>query len=187
MDEKGLADGASGAPAGVERRVGVLEDHLDFAPERLQLIAAVPQDVFPIDEDLSRRGILQPHDQPPQGRLPAAAFPHEAERLPPVHLEVHAVDGLHNVVLAAEKPAPNGKMFPHTADVNQYVSHTVCPSIQSFSLQSCLVYLSVLSVWSLRGAKRRSNLERIHFDRWICHVSRGSARNDSFSYSSLRH
>ena len=64
-------DGAHGVP-GIERRVGVLEDHLDLAAQRTHL--ALPQvgDVAAVNHDPAAGRLVQPDQQAACGGLPAA-------------------------------------------------------------------------------------------------------------------
>ena len=68
--ERGADDGADRVP-GIERGVGILEDHLDLAPQRAHL--ALPQmgDVMAVDHDLAAGRFVQPGQQAAGGGLPA--------------------------------------------------------------------------------------------------------------------
>ena len=83
---EGKGDVLSDGPVGVE---GVaLEDHRDPpGPGR-----HVPVHALARDEDLARRGTLQPRDHAEQGRLAAAGGAEQDEQLALTDREVHAVD-----------------------------------------------------------------------------------------------
>ncbi len=104
MSER-LADDVADRHAGVERGVGVLEDHLDVAPHRLQRPAGQPGDVLALVADLARGGPLQVHQHPGHRRLAAAGLADDAQRLAPVQVEGDAVDRLDGADLPPEQDA----------------------------------------------------------------------------------
>ena len=69
--ERGAYDPSDRVP-GVERRVGVLEDHLDLAPQRAHLALTQVRDVVAVDHDLAAGRLVQPDQQAAGGGLPAA-------------------------------------------------------------------------------------------------------------------
>jgi len=56
MDDEGLFQDLAHGHAGVERRIGVLEDDLDLAPQLLQALAGDPGQVFPREDDAAPGG-----------------------------------------------------------------------------------------------------------------------------------
>jgi len=123
VNQQRLPDGAAGAAARVERRIGVLEDHLDLAPEGFQLLPAVAQDVLALEQDLSGSRGLEPDDKPAQRGLAAPALAHEAQGLPAVDGKVHPVDGLDGGLPSADRRALDGEMLSKAPDVDENVSH----------------------------------------------------------------
>ena len=74
-------DGLSDGPARIERTVGVLEDDLHAAPQRVQLRARNRREVGVADHDAPARRLDQPRDAARDGRLAGTGFPDDAERL----------------------------------------------------------------------------------------------------------
>jgi hypothetical protein len=92
-DERLADDGAHGHPR-VQRRVGVLEDDLEVAPERAERPLVHGRDVLALEPDLAGRRLDEPQDAAARRRLPASRLAHEPERLAGVDLEGHPVDGV---------------------------------------------------------------------------------------------
>src|SRR5207245_10001214 len=79
VDPERLGDDRARGLARVERRVGVLEDHLDLAAERLQLTPPEPRDVATAVFDSPARRFEQARDEPRGGALAAAGVADEPE------------------------------------------------------------------------------------------------------------
>ena len=99
-----VGDDRPHALARVERRVRILEDHLDLAPKRAQLPRSEMLDRPPLEDDLAVGRLEQAHDRAAQRRLAAAGLTHEPERLPFANREAHVVDGVHARDLALHDP-----------------------------------------------------------------------------------
>ena len=100
-----LADDLAHALAGIQRRVGILEDHLHLAPNRSEL-APVPSDEFLAAEPHRARGRRrQLQDGPTQRRLSATGFADQAQCLTLVEGEAHAVHRPHPADLAVDEDA----------------------------------------------------------------------------------
>ena len=63
------------------------------------------RDVLAVEDDAPARGLDGAQDEPPGGRLAAAALPDEAERLPGLDGEADAVDGAHDAPRPSQQPA----------------------------------------------------------------------------------
>ena len=100
---------AAHALARVQRRVGVLEDHLHVAPRRPQLRAAERGDVAAVELDPPRGQLGEPQQRAPQRRLAAARLADEAERLARLHLERDAVDCAHGGDVAPHHAVAAGR------------------------------------------------------------------------------
>ena len=81
MEPHRVADDLADALARVQRRVGVLEDHLDLARAGAQLAAREPDELLALELDRARRSARAAADRAAQRRLAAAGLPDEAERL----------------------------------------------------------------------------------------------------------
>ena len=96
VDEQGLSHQIEKRHARIERGEGILKDHLHLATQRPQLLPAQPAHVDhraigDPHEDLPARRLDGPHDAPCGGRLPAAAFSDQTERLAFVDVKIDAV------------------------------------------------------------------------------------------------
>ena len=115
-----------GAHPRVERRVGVLEDHLHVAPRRPHLAGRIGEHVVaPIAH--FARGRLDQAQHAAAGRaLAAAGFADQAERLALVDREADAVDRLHDGA-AAEQAAAAREMLGEVAHLDERLAHRVAP------------------------------------------------------------
>ncbi len=102
MEPKRIADDVSHPLAGVERRVGVLEDHLHLPPKRLELSPPQPDDLAPVEAHRARGRLEKLEDGAAQGGLPAAGFADQAERLALGDVEADPVHGAHAADLVVE-------------------------------------------------------------------------------------
>ena len=117
MEVERLAYGLAYGHAGVQRRVGILEDRPDLSAVTLGRAGIEGREVLPVEEDRPLGGLQQLEDAPGDGRLPASGLADEAERLPAANGEAHLVDGLHVADGALEdEPSGDGKVLaqiPH--------------------------------------------------------------------------
>src|SRR4029450_9242112 len=102
VDLERVADDRPDPLARVQRRVRVLEDHLDLAPELAKLIALEVRDVLAVELDRALGDRQQPADQAGQGGLAPAGLADYAEGLATEHLQGDAVHGVHPADLALE-------------------------------------------------------------------------------------
>ena len=103
VDAHGLGEHRADLQPRVQRRVRILEDHLQRAPPLS--VAGVA-----LDYDLAARRLLHPHDQPSERRLPAPALADDAQRLRFPDRERHPVDGVQLEALAAQQPLPERRL-----------------------------------------------------------------------------
>ena len=101
--ERGAHDLANGVP-GIQRRIGILEDHLHVAPQRPQLRILEMADVAPFEGDLPAGRLEQPSQQPGRRTLAASRLTDDRERLSALDREVHPVHRLNGSDLAAQEP-----------------------------------------------------------------------------------
>ena len=92
LDDHRFGDGRLDGHARVERTVGILKDDLHAAAKAAKFAAVKCTQIGAIEQNLAARGFDQPQQCPAGGRLAAAAFAHEAERLAFVDLETDAID-----------------------------------------------------------------------------------------------
>src|ERR1017187_8529741 len=80
VDHERIGDDPADRLARVQRRVGVLEDHLHLAADRLQPRAPQLRDVATLEAHLARRRVEQPSDQAGRRALAAARLADQPER-----------------------------------------------------------------------------------------------------------
>src|SRR5262249_5699913 len=113
-------DRAHGHP-GIERAVGVLEVDLDPPPRAPQLRLGQCGEVLPLEEHLTARGPLELEHAPPCGRLAAAGFADEPERLASRDREADVVYGLDHSRGTAQESAADVEMLHEMAHVEEDV------------------------------------------------------------------
>ena len=110
VDRERLGDDVADGHARVERRVGILEDHLHVRRRRRSSAPLSGRDVAALEADRARGRLDQAQYGAADGRLAAPALAHEAEGLAAAKLEARAVHGAHVAgPAAAEAAAPTGK------------------------------------------------------------------------------
>jgi hypothetical protein len=120
--ERRAHDRAHGVPR-VERGVGILEDHLDLAPQRAHLARPQVRDVMSLDHDLTAGRLVQPGQQAPGRGLAASRFADQAEGLSPGHRQVDPVHGADRADLVPEHDAAgDGEMPDQPGDLEQRVT-----------------------------------------------------------------
>ena len=111
----GSATRSPTAHARVERGVGVLEDHLHVAAHRLARVAAEARQIAPADHDVAAVG-HQPGQRLGGGRLAAAGFADQRQRLARRDREADAFDGVDAAVDPAEEAAAHVEADMQVAD-----------------------------------------------------------------------
>ena len=95
VDPEGLRDELADRHAGVQRRVGVLEDNLQVTAHGAQFCGAQLRQVPAPVEHLATGRPHQLQDRPPRRGLAAPRLPHQPQRLAGEEVEGHVTDGLH--------------------------------------------------------------------------------------------
>ena len=115
-----VADDLADALARVQRRVGVLEDHLHLAPQRPQLALAQLGELGAAEAHRPRGRGEQLEHRARQGRLAATRLADEADRLALLDAERDAVDGAHRADLAVdEDPGLDREVLDEVGDLEQ--------------------------------------------------------------------
>ena len=78
----------------VQRRDGVLEDHLDVRAHGAHVVTVERRELLTLERDGSTRRSRELHDRPAGRRLAAAGLAHDAERLAGEDVEADAGDGV---------------------------------------------------------------------------------------------
>jgi hypothetical protein len=79
-------------PAGIERGVGVLEDHPHLPPVGPDVAARERRDIRPVGLHRSARRLVEPQEQSRERRLAATGFADDAQRLAAAYSQGDAVD-----------------------------------------------------------------------------------------------
>lgn len=121
MEVQRLADGVHNGHPGVQRGVGILEDHLHPLPEGQQLLALQMADVRSVKEDLACGGLIKTGDGTAQGALSAAGLAYQAECLMPVNVQVDLVYRLDHLLFAAKQAVGFVKIFAYAFQLQQLI------------------------------------------------------------------
>src|SRR5262245_46209734 len=92
MEAQHFAKGRSDRLAGIERRVGILEHHLDAAAEAIVAKARIARESLAFETDLAGGRLIDPHEGARQRGLAAAALTHQPERLLLADSQIDAID-----------------------------------------------------------------------------------------------
>src|SRR6185503_7830409 len=92
VDDERLFDDVADAHTRVERRIGILKDDLHVLARLAHAGAREGEHVLSFEAHFAGRGLDQPEDAAPGGRLAAARLADETERFPLVDAEAHAID-----------------------------------------------------------------------------------------------
>ena len=113
-----LGDDVAGAQTRIERRVGVLEDHLHLRGDAARMAARRSASRCPRRRSMTLPpvGSTEPQDQLANGRLAAAGLADEAERLAGAIEKVTPSTALHLCRPRAQQPALHRKVLRQVAD-----------------------------------------------------------------------
>ena len=123
--QQGFGDDVSHRQPGVQRRIGVLEDDLQFPAVLQHGVPTQGGDIHAIVEDRTGGRLVQLEYRPSRGRFSAPALAHQPEGLTPVDVEVESVDRLHQARFL-EKPAADREMLlqsPHFKEFCLLIQH----------------------------------------------------------------
>ena len=111
MDRKRLADDLRDGLPRIERRIGVLEDHLHLASQRTEPTVGQVRDVLALEPDRSGCRIEETQHQAGCRRLAAAGLADDPERLASADRQRDVFDRVNPSVLRANTPCRTGKCF----------------------------------------------------------------------------
>ena len=119
VDPHRLADDAADGMAGIQRRIGVLEDHLHPRSEFAQLLFAEVREFDVAQPDLPGRRAMELEHSPSGGGFAAPALADQPKRFAREELEAHAIDRLDRFVAR-----PSRKILRHVHDPKHGLSRT---------------------------------------------------------------
>ena len=126
MDVQRLAHDAADRHAGIERGIGILEDHLHAPPHLTQIRTRGFGQFHTLEPHTARGGTVQLQDGAPGGRLAAARFADQAQGFPLDQVEIQAVHGPDGAHLALDQdPARDGEVHLEIADFQQDLAAAV--------------------------------------------------------------
>ena len=121
VDVQPFHDRLPDGQAGIQRSVGILEDDLHVAAQGFELGSVELEDVAAVEVGGPGGRIDQPQHGAPDGRLAAAGFADQAERLALLDAETHIVNGLDLVHDAVQDAGAHGKVLCQMFDPHQGV------------------------------------------------------------------
>ena len=129
VDQQRLAHVLQEVHAGVERGIGILEDHLHVLAQVLHLRRGQFGDVEVVllaapEPDFTVRHVVGAHDDAARRGLATAAFADQAQGLAGPDVEADPVNGLDVADRLGQEAALDGKVFPEVLDVQQHLLGT---------------------------------------------------------------
>ena len=109
--------------ARIERRLRILEDHLDPRAQRAQRSFRQVADLGAVELDAARRRLQQPHQKPPERGLARAGFAHETEHRAARHREIDRFDDVTHHGLAERRCRSRRIGEAELAGAEQDVAH----------------------------------------------------------------
>src|ERR1700674_911553 len=103
----------------IERRVWILEHHLDLAPHRAHFVGRQARDILAIEFDAAAVDVDQPQQRASRGRLAATGFADQRQRFTGAKIEAHLLDGMYPPPHASEQSGPNRKPRLQAANLEQ--------------------------------------------------------------------
>jgi hypothetical protein len=79
MDIQGFSYDILDSHAGVERGIGILENHLHMAPLLFHLSLREGAEIDPLEENSPSRRLIETEKGAAYGRFPTPTFPHEPQ------------------------------------------------------------------------------------------------------------
>ena len=127
VDPERLGEHRADGLAGVERAVGILEDHLDAAAIPAKVCALKCANILAAVADRPFVGVQEPHEAACEGRLAASRFAYDPERLSLPYRQVHAVQRAHDPARRAHqhlaKATSEGKPLGKAAHLEKRFRH----------------------------------------------------------------
>ena len=136
MNHHGLAQNLANGHPGIERGVGILEDHLHLPPEIMQAAPVQMCHILSVDADIPGSGFVDAHNGPAQGGLAAPGFADQAKGFAGFNGEGDIVDRMDQ--LFGRKDAL-GDIIDHIKVRNLYIMAAVhaLPPSRFFSAAVC--------------------------------------------------
>ena len=114
-----LGDDALHAPARIEARVRVLEDHLEPPAQLQHLVRVRGAEVLAVEHDATARRRVQPADEARDGGLAAARLAHDGECLAGREMKIHTIDGANMARDSPKGAVLHGEVLRQPGDLEQ--------------------------------------------------------------------
>src|SRR5215217_800712 len=119
---QGLGDDVAHRHAGIQTRVGVLEDDLYVPAHAEHTLAVVTEYVLAVEDHLALRRFQKAQHEAGEGALAASRLPHKPERLSTTHGEVDAVHSLDVPDRALQHASPYGEVHLQVSGLQQILA-----------------------------------------------------------------
>ena len=116
MHSQGFGDGITDGDAGVQARIGVLEDNLEAGAQDAHLVAAQAVEGTATVGDAAVAMVYEAQQSPAEGALAAAALAHKAQGLALKDVEgdaIHPLEGLQGLAKEAALEGIGHREVPH--------------------------------------------------------------------------
>src|SRR5687767_593592 len=118
MNDPRFSDNLLDPHAWIQRRVGILEDHLYPPADILQVSRVRAKDIFAVKQCLAGARLLQAHQGARHRRLAAAALADQPQRFTFVNREIDTINGLDETGVSSQpQAAADGVMLDQPADL----------------------------------------------------------------------
>jgi hypothetical protein len=115
-EEQRFPDDLACGPAGIERTVGILKDHLEPLARSAELRAGKLREIASFKTDAPGRGRFQADNGAPESALAASAFADQPDRLTRAHGKADSVNGPNNGTATSEPVRPDWEMHLQILD-----------------------------------------------------------------------
>src|SRR6185436_20501235 len=105
MYDPRFSDNLPDPHAWIQRRVGILEDHLYPPADILEMSRVRAKDIFAVKQRIAGARLLQAHQRARHRRLAAAALADQPQRFTLVYREIDPVDGLDETGFSSQPQA----------------------------------------------------------------------------------
>ena len=137
MNIDSFADDLLDGHARIEGAVGVLKDHLEFAPAGAQFGAVQLANILAVKMNRTGGGFEQADDRAPERGLATTAFAHEAEGLTRLKFEANVVHCFDVRFHTAEEPMLYGKMNLEVVNLEEVLHAVEEGRLRSLRLRAC--------------------------------------------------
>ena len=133
MNPQALRNRVTDRAPGIERAVGILEDHLHLAPDSEEVPPVEVSDVGTVEIDRSRRWLEQAHQHPAEGGLSTARLSDQTEGLTPIDIEVDVGHCPDPALGSLKNPAADREVLGDPLELDELFFHGLVCGISETS------------------------------------------------------